>query len=348
MSDEEKHRSTTFDFQPARSAAYGILVIIIVIILIWAALSFLPHGNTDDDHTITLYGFSVKGEVFDDRIIPAFREHWNNRTGENIEITSTYAGSGGITGQVINGAPAEVMILSTEWDAIRLREHGMVTTDWNSFPHNGTISTSPWVILTRDGNPKNIRDFHDLSGDDIEIVHADPVTSGGACWSIFSIYGSELRSTDNEEDAEELLDDIMDNVISWQSSARAALSQFMLGYGDAIITYENDALLAIEKGEEVEIVYPTSTIYSEHKVVMVDRNVNEDELELIDEFIDFLFTPHVQSFFIEKGFRAPDTESDTITPRIEDPFTVEYLGGWEQAHERLIDDLYVNIRKGGM
>ncbi|MCK5774513.1 MAG: substrate-binding domain-containing protein, partial [Thermoplasmata archaeon] len=222
-----------------------------------------------------------------------------------------------------------------------------ITTEWNNFPHNGTISTSPWVILVRDGNPKEIHDFADLARKDIDLVHADPTTSGGACWSIFSIYGSELRSTGNASDAEGLLDDIMNNVISWQSSARSALSQFMLGYGDALITYENDALLAVEKGEAVEIVYPASTIYSEHKVVMVDRNVNEDELELIEGFIDLLFTKEVQGHFIENGFRGPDITSDTISPSITDPFTVEYLGGWEEAHEHLIDDLYVNIRKGG-
>ena len=181
----------------------------------------------------------------------------------------------------------------------------------------------------------------------MNLIHADPTTSGGACWSIFSIYGSELMSTGEKKDAEDLLEAVMDNVISWQSSARAALSQFMLGYGDAIITYENDAFLAIEKGEGLEIVYPASTIYSEHKVVMVDRNVNGDELELVETFMDFLFTPQVQDLFIENGFRGPNTTSDTISPRIEDPFTVEYLGGWEQAHERLIDGLYRNIRKGG-
>ncbi len=348
MSDKEKTWSNTFDFLPARSAVYGIMVVITAVVLIWAALSFFPHGNTDDDHTITLYGFSVKGEVFDGRIIPAFRELWNNKTGDNIEVTSTYAGSGGITGQVINGAPAEVMILSTEWDAIMLREKGLITTDWNNFPHNGTISTSPWVILTRGGNPENIRDFHDLAGKDMEIVHADPVTSGGACWSIFSIYGSELRATGNEEDAEELLETIMDNVISWQSSARSALSQFILGYGDALITYENDALLAIEKGEDLEIVYPGSTIFSEHKVVMVDRNVNENELELIRGFIDFLFTPSVQGSFVDRGFRPADPLSSNIMPAISDPFTVDYLGGWEDAHEHLIDGLYKDIRKGGI
>ncbi|MEA3559380.1 MAG: substrate-binding domain-containing protein, partial [Candidatus Thermoplasmatota archaeon] len=222
----------------------GIAVFTVVVIVIGGVLLW-PSASYEDCNTITLYGFSVKGEVFDERIIPSFKDHWKNRTGEEINFETTYAGSGKITNQVIAGAPAEVMVLSTEWDAIQLERNGFVETDWRSYPYQGTISRSPWVILVREGNPKGITDFKDLTRDGIELVHADPLTSGGACWSVFSVYGSELRRSEvhegfkNATAAEELLEGIMHNVISWQSSARKALSQFTLGYGDALITYEN-------------------------------------------------------------------------------------------------------------
>ena len=93
-------------------------------------------GEGDDEDTITLYGFSIKGEVFDERIIPAFQRMWRNRTGRTVEFETSYAGSGRITQQVKVGAPAEVMILSTEWDAIQLRKAGLVDDDWRSRPWN--------------------------------------------------------------------------------------------------------------------------------------------------------------------------------------------------------------------
>ncbi|MBN1390547.1 MAG: substrate-binding domain-containing protein [Candidatus Thermoplasmatota archaeon] len=305
----------------------------------------------DDLKTVTLYGFSVKGEVMDGTIIPAFKEQWKETTGDDIDFVTTYAGSGKITNQVLMGANAEVMILSTEWDAIQLKKGGAVTTDWKASPYNGTVSISPWVILVRKGNPKNIQDFPDLAGSGIQIVHADPLTSGGACWSIFSIYGSELRRSSDLPDeeaqdrAEKLIEEIVGNVISWQSSARNALSQFTLGYGDALITYENEALLSLEKDPNYEIIYPSSTIYSEHKVVIVDRNVREGERELIGSFVDYLFTSASQEAFVDHYFRSPDITVEDPYPEITDPFTVEYLGGWEEAHEELIDGLFSDIRK---
>ncbi|MBN1540274.1 MAG: substrate-binding domain-containing protein [Candidatus Thermoplasmatota archaeon] len=308
-------------------------------------------GGQDDLRTVTLYGFSVKGEVMDGTIIPAFREQWKEEKGDDIDFVTSYAGSGRITNQVLMGANAEVMILSTEWDAIQLRKAGAVTTDWSSLPHNGTISLSPWVILVRKGNPKNIQDFPDLAADGIEIVHADPLTSGGACWSIFSIYGSQLRRSSNltgeeaRQSAEKLVEDIVENVISWQSSARNALSQFTLGYGDALITYENEALLCLEKDPNYLIIYPSSTIYSEHKAVIVDRNVKEGERELMEAFVDHLFTRGSQEAFVDHYFRSPDETVEDPYPEIADSFTVEFLGGWENAHADLIDGLFSDIRE---
>lgn len=307
------------------------------------------RNSEDDDKTIILYGFSVMGEVFDGKIIPAFKEYWNEKTGEDVKFVTSYAGSGKITSQVLNGAAAEVMILSTEWDAIELKRGGMITTDWLSFPYNGTINTSPWIIMTRSGNPEEISDFNDLTGN-VELIHADPLTSGGARWSIFSVYGSELRRTSesngvpDENSAVDLLQGVVDNVISWQSSARGALSQFTLGYGDALITYENDALLCQEKGEKVEIVYPSSTILSEHKVVAVDANIGEEERELIQAFVEFLFTEKIQSYFVEYHFRSVMEDLNSGYLPIEDPFYVEYLGGWEPAMEEIIEGIYKEMR----
>lgn len=313
----------------------------------------LWSGEEDDASTIVLYGFSVKGEVFDRKIIPAFTAYWKDLTGDEIEFHTSYAGSGKITNQVITGAPAEVMILSTEWDALELRKNGMVTTDWREFPENGTVSTSPWVIMTRTGNPKGILGFENLTREGIEIIHADPTTSGGACWSIFSVYGSALilsrleEGEPNETAAREMLSGVMENVISWQSSARKALSQFTLGYGDVLITYENDAILSRLEGNEYEIIYPSSTIFSEHKVVMVDANIDPEEESMIGAFVQFLYTPEVQGYLADFGFRSVDemiNKEHEEFPGIEYPFTVAYLGGWETAHAEIIEGMYHEIR----
>jgi len=329
------------------------VVVLLVLVAVFSMAYLIPSKDDDDKDTITLYGFSVKGEVCNDEIFPAFREYWKTETGKNMDFKSHYAGSGTITKQVLTGVPAEVMILSTEWDALQLKENGFVDTDWNGYPYNGTVSKSPWVILVRDGNPKNITDFPDLGRGGVEIVHADPLTSGGACWSIFAVYGSALKRSElnegikDHEYAGSYLKEILDNVICWQSSARKALTYFIGGFGDAIITYENEALFALEQGEAVEIVYPQSTIFSEHKAVIVDENINFDEKELIEEFVNFLFTDEVQESFVEHGFRSVNDDINNLHPEfpvISAPFTVSYLGGWVKAHEELIEGVYKDIR----
>jgi sulfate transport system substrate-binding protein len=335
------------------SKIIGVVIVLIIICSIILIGYIWPNPKWLDKNTIVLYGFSVKGEVFDEKIIPNFEQYWEEKNGKDLKFETTYAGSGKITQQVITGAPAEVMILSTEWDAIQLKKEGFVNTDWNSFPYNGTISKSPWVILTRSGNPKEIEDFRDLAKEGIELIHADPLTSGGACWSIYAIYGSELIKTElnegepNSTSAKDLLKKIMNNVISWQSSARKALSQFSLGYGDILITYENEALLSVAQDKDYEIIYPKCTIYSQHKVVKVDKNIITNEDEVVNEFIDFLYNQDVQRYLAEYHFRSVNDEINKdyeYFPEILIPFTVEYLGGWEMAHKNIIENIFMSIK----
>jgi len=65
-------------------------------------------------------------------------------------------------------------------------------------------------------------------------------------------------------------------VISTPSSAREARTQFELGNGDALVTYELDGLLMKLGNAKVdaEIVIPEATIFSEHPAVVIDQNVS--------------------------------------------------------------------------
>ena len=327
-----------------------------VLLLATAALPgcLSTDGAAGDEDTINLYGFSVKGEVMDGRIIPMFQSFWKNQTGKKVEFKTVYAGSGTVTNQVVAGAEGEVMVLSTEWDALQLKKKGLATTDWNTFPHNGTVTRSPWVIMSRAGNPKGLVDFPNLTASGIELVHPDPLTSGGAMWSIFAIWGSELKKTNvsegapNATRAEEVLGGIVDNVVTWQASARNALSQFDLGYGDALIDYECEALFMREEGRDYVISYPQSTIYSEHKVVIVDKNVGAKERAVVEAFVDFLYTPEAQRAFADYGFRSVDEAINAEHPEflpVPMGFTIDYLGGWEKAKADIVDDVYAKMRE---
>jgi sulfate transport system substrate-binding protein len=204
--------------------------------------SCLPKPPAESgDITITLYGFSVMKESLEKAIFPGFAAKWKQEHGQVVSFQSSFAGSETVTNQILRGAPAEVAILSIERDVQRLQKDGFVTADWHSLPARGIVNKTPFVIIVRQGNPKGIKDFPDLAKPGIKLIHPDPISSGGAQWSILAIYGSELKRAKEDADqgnAIQLLRAIWKNVISTPGSAREARTTFELGNGDALITYE--------------------------------------------------------------------------------------------------------------
>ena len=194
---------------------------IVVIVAILLAGACLPGSPTDStgSQTITVYGFSIVKEVLDKEIYPAFTAKWKREHGQDVNFVSSYAGSETVTNQILQGAPADVAILSIDRDAERLAEGKATTSDWHTYPNKGVINKTPFVILVRKGNPKGIVDFTDLAKPGVKLIHPDPVSSGGAQWSILAIYGSELKkSGENTSQAVSTLQAIWKNVISTPGS----------------------------------------------------------------------------------------------------------------------------------
>src|SRR6266853_6696713 len=235
--------------------------------------SCLPQQPADRGGlTITLYGFSIMKESLEKAVYPAFAAKWKREHGQDVGFTSSFAGSETVTNQILQGVPADIAILSIDRDAQRLQRGGFVTSDWHALPYKGIVNKTPFVILVRKGNPKGIHDFGDLAKPGIRLIHPDPISSGGAQWSILAIYGSELvksqKQTGDPDRARALqtLQAIWHNVITTPASAREARTTFELGNGDALITYELDALLMKQANSksDAEIVIPEATILSEH------------------------------------------------------------------------------------
>ncbi len=290
-----------------------------------------------------------------EEIIPAVQRHWKEETGQEVKLFTSFAGSGTVTNQILFGAPAQIALLATEMDALNLKEAGLVTTDWRHFDNEGTYAYSVACIVTREGNPKDLYSFEDMTKPGVEVVYPDPTTSGGAQWAILALYGSALKASEvsggyaDPSVAPELLRRIDLNTNSLPESARRALTQFGLGYGDALLTYENEALLDISKGKHYEIVVPNSTIYIEPKVMIVDKNVAEEDGELVRAFVDFLWTEVAQEAFARNHFRVSD---QGIMERyayryanVELPFSVDYLGGWETATSFIINQTWRSIQR---
>ena len=306
--------------------------------------------TTGGSKVITVYAFSIMKESLERDIYPAFREKWRQQHGEEVNFSSSFAGSETITNQILQGAPADIAILSIEMDVDRLIQAGHVAEDWWVTAERGIVNRTPFVILVRPGNPLGITDFADLGKPGVKLIHPDPVSSGGAQWSILSIYGSELKKSEvatgvkDEAKALDTLRAVWKNVISTPGSAREARTQFETGYGDALITYELEGLLMKQAGAPVEIVVPKATIFSEHPGVIVERNISADERDVVYAFRSFLWSDEAQKAFVKNNFRSSVNESfDAANAgfvKIEMPFTVHYFGGWKKAFPDVIEGIF--------
>ena len=349
-------------FNRKQRALRAISALMILTLLVFS--SCLPKSSTGRGaRNITVYGFSVMKEVLERAIFPAFVAKWKQEHGEDVHFTSSFAGSETVTNQILQGVGAHVAILSIERDVDRLQQAGMVGPDWrNLLPNNGIVNKTPFVILVRKGNPKGIHDFADLAKPGVKLIHPDPTSSGGAQWSILAIYGSEIIKARKQHEGEvavnpaisdaakthaaELLKAIWKNVLTTPGSAREARTQFETGYGDALITYELDALLMKQAGAAVEIVVPEATIFSEHPAVIVDRNVSAQDRPAIEAFMQYLWSDEAQRAFVQYHFRSITTESlnenNPEFAQIKLPFTVADLGGWAKAYPDIIEHVWRN------
>jgi len=333
-----------------------------------AAISCLPKPTSETGGiNLTLYGFSIMKEPLERLIYPAFAAKWKQEHGQDIHFTSSFAGSETVTNQILQGVKAEIAILSIERDAERLKEKGFVTSDWHSLPQGGIVNKTPFVILVRKGNPKGIHDFADLAKPGVRLIHPDPISSGGAQWSILAIYGSEVVKAEKQipnlgnvppkeigqARGLELLKSIWRNVFSTPASAREARTTFELGNGDALVTYELDALLMTKSNSnaDAEIVIPEATIFSEHPVVIIDRNVSPSDRPIIEGFVQYLFTEEAQIAFVKSHLRSSTNESlnqenkDLATIKL--PFSVGYFGGWDRAYPEVIERVFRDqVQKG--
>lgn len=324
---------------------------VVCVPLTFVATSCLPKPTAESgDITITLYGFSIMKESLEKAIYPGFAAKWKQEHGQEIQFQSSFAGSETVTNQILRGAPAEVAILSIERDADRLKSGGFITSDWHSFPAQGIVNKTPFVIIVRKGNPKGIHDFSDLAAPGVRLIHPDPISSGGAQWSILAIYGAELKesaSGSEEPDttrAVQTLKAIWKNVISTPGSAREARTTFELGNGDALITYELDALLMKQANAAIEIVIPKATIFSEHPAVVIDKNVTANKRAVVDAFMQYLWSDAAQQAFVNFNFYSTTNDNynkaNTNLAHIEIPFTIEYFHGWDNAYPDVIEKVF--------
>jgi sulfate/thiosulfate-binding protein len=305
-----------------------------------AVSSCSASGNSKD--TIDVVGFSIL-KTPNEAVFDAFKD---TDDGKDVKFSTSYGASGDQSRAVEAGQKASYVHFSLESDATRLVDAGKVDENWKDNPTKGVLTSSIVVFVVRPGNPENIQTWDDLVKPGIEIITPNPASSGGARWNILAAWGSVLANGGSEADASAYISKLFKNTINLPGSAREATSAFVdNNQGDALLSYENEAILARQQGQDVDYVVPPESLLIENTGALL-----KTAKEPAKKFFDFLHTEEAQSIYASFGFRPVGVElTDFDTEGANDPAnpfpTPEKLltidgdfGGWSDAKTNFFDE----------
>ncbi len=317
-----------------------LVVLIVFFFIIWQGEDL---ATAPKNRTLIVYCFAGMQEVMENDIFPAFKQYWSDENDEEVEIIATFAGSGAIVDKIISRFPAEVAILSSPIDAIRLSEQMRVPAgSWEELPNGGVFGYARMVMIVRESNPLGIADFSDLKNPEVKTILPDPICSGAGQWALLALYCSGLDEQGDTLAALGQVEEIFKNV-SWQpASAQEAVRQFNEGNGDVLIAYESNLLgNKIRNQIPGELVYPSCSIISEHIVLPIPKNITAKQRDLVDSFIRFLWSMESQQILAAYNFISVDSMSNAQpeSDLFRETYTLSSLGGPKQVKSSIVDKL---------
>ncbi|MGP1308670.1 MAG: sulfate ABC transporter substrate-binding protein [Phycisphaerales bacterium] len=291
----------------------------------------------------------------------AFAKHWKTTTGQTVTIQQSHGGSGSQARAVIDGLDADVVTLALAYDIYAIAEKtDLLPEDWQgTLPHNNAPYTSTMAFLVRKGNPKNIKDWSDLARADVQVITANPKTSGAARWNYLAMWGYALRRELGDDfiadlkdeskkaeiaaaqrKAEEFVSAIYRNVPVLDRAARGATNTFIQRrIGDVLINWENEILLGANElnKQGLEIVIPPTSILAEPTVAVVTKNAQRKGSEKVAKaYLEYLYTPVGQEIAGKNYYRPVDpvvaAKYRSQFPDIEMFSVDQVFEGWREAN----------------
>ena len=306
-----------------------------------AAPALLGAGRALAQGEVTLLNVSYDPtrELYQD-VNKAFIAFWKSRTGQSLKISQAHNGSGASARSVIDGLQADVVTLALAYDIDEIAAKAkLLPANWQSrLPDNSTPYTSTIVLLVRKGNPKGIRDWGDLLKPGVQVITANPKTSGGARWNYLAAWDWAKRQPGGSDAAAKAyIEKLYKQAPVLDTGSRGATTTFTeRKLGDVLLAWENEAFLAQDelKGQ-FDIVTPSSSILAEPPVAVVDKNVDLHKTRAIAEgYLNFLYSPLAQDL-IGKNHYRPRNPAALAKYGAKFPAlklaTIADFGGWRKA-----------------
>ena len=278
----------------------------------------------------------------------AFIKYWKAKTGDDVTVSQSHGGSGKQAQSVINSLDADVVTLALAYDIDAIAQVHKLPVDWQKkLPNNSTPYTSTIVFLVRKGNPKGIKDWDDVVKKGVSVVVASPKTSGGARWAYLAAWAYALETKGHDEAAaREFISKLYKNVPVLDSGARGATTTFVQReIGDALLTWENEAYLALNElgKDKVEIVVPTVSILAEPTVAVVDVFADRHGTRKVAQaYIEYLYSIEGQTIAAKNYYRPRSEKVDpkylSVFQKVNLATIDEVFGGWQKAQKTHFED----------
>jgi sulfate transport system substrate-binding protein len=311
-----------------------------------AATLLAVSGLNVSAQTLLNASYDVAREFYKD-YNAAFIAHYKKTTGKDVKIDQAHGGSSAQARAVNDGLDADVVTMNTTTDIDFLASKGVVAADWNKrFPHGASPTSSTMLFLTRNGNPKNIKDWDDLIKPGIQVIVVNPKTGGNGRMAYLAAWGYVRKKGGSEADAAAFVAKLYKNVPVLAKGGRDATTIFLQrNIGDVLVTFESEVISVDNEfgAGKVDAVHPSISIVAENPVAVVERTVAKKGTgEVAKAYLNYLYSDEAQEIAAKHALRPTNPAilkkfSKTFKPL--QLFTVnEVFGSFAEAQKVHFND----------
>ncbi|WP_347268929.1 thiosulfate ABC transporter substrate-binding protein CysP [Paracoccus sp. (in: a-proteobacteria)] len=301
--------------------------------------------------------YDVGREVFE-ALNPGFQSFWKGKSGHEVTIDQSHAGSSKQARAILEGLPADVVTFNQETDVDVLAKGGLVAQNWReALPNGASPFYSLPAFLVRKDNPKGIKDWSDLAREGVQPVFPNPKTSGNARYTYLAAYAFALAQPGaTPESAQEFVGRIFANVPVFDTGGRASTQTFTeREIGDVLVTFEAETKgIAKQYADQgYETVTPSTSIFAAFPVAVVAENAERNgSAEVSNAYLAWLYSPEAQEVLASHNYRTTDKavaeKHAADFPEVRLLTVEEVFGGWDRvqaehlAEGGILDRVFVN------
>ncbi len=201
-------------------------------------------------------------------------EAFGDLTAPGLPVAYSFAGSGALVTQVLQGAPADVVATADAASMQRLTDAGLVGAPV-------VFARNRLGILVQPANPKGIAGLADLARSDLKVVLGDETVPAGT-YAAQALVAAGVKV----------------EPVSKEVDVKAAVAKVTTGEADATVVYVTDVTAAGARGQGVEIPADQNVV-AEYSIAIVKGS---DDPEAAAAFVDEVVGGSGQDALRRRGF----------------------------------------------